>query len=310
LIKQYPGSEKNTRKKFLGFKLKKEKFVRAVNERKITSENAIEPILSSGESELIEDFRVHETLDQLNMKLQQVLKKLERHNTGDEQISRIYLNFDKIIIDSQPSLIEQSLIEIQEDLVKAQSFIEENPKLSTLLQRGLLISKQKYSKIDLTNLDNQSLNQISQQNLKSLEGKTPLEVLYAQTEQLNKVKFQEDEHPRYIKNQYHVDLQVLTDIRSDVDISDEDDRIYQASSVSNAKPLRFERSSGYKSNTEAGKLHNQKMKFYSAAVNIRLDLPPGHPGREFDIGRMYNESLEKNVAENEWNSFLKSKFQI
>ena len=297
LIKQYPGSEKNTRKKFFGFKLKKEKFVRAVNERTVSSDD-LQISTESNPNLLIEeeDLHIHESLDKINLKLQDIRKKLD---DSPQDLSKIKLNLDKIIVEDQnTSLIGQAIVEIEEALE------EDSTTLSVLLlKRSLILSKQKYSKIDLATLDNRSLAAaISQAQFEP----PPFDT------QINKVRFlgEDNHHARYIKHQYKVELEVLAEIRSDVDISDEDDGSYQGSSVSNTKPLRFDRSSGYKAKSEAGKTHNQKMKFYSEAVNIRLDLPPGHPGRELDIGQIYNECLEKGVAETEWKNFLNSKFQI
>ena len=66
------------------------------------------------------------------------------------------------------------------------------------------------------------------------------------------------------------------------------------------------RGSGGKSSTSENE--KNKIKFYSAAVNIKLGLPPNHPGKDVLISDLYEKYKTSSNPNEDWNVFLKREF--
>lgn len=89
------------------------------------------------------------------------------------------------------------------------------------------------------------------------------------------------------------------------------------SSVTSAAPFHFD---GHQKNSssnrggagKAGAAENEKtkIKFYSAAVNIKLGLPPQHPGKDILISDLYEKFKTMNIPNEDWNNFLKKEFGL
>ena len=68
---------------------------------------------------------------------------------------------------------------------------------------------------------------------------------------------------------YKWQCDVLSDIDSTLDCSDDENVQNKSSSVKSAKPLLFDRTIGYKTSAGSSRTESQKIKFYSIAVNMK-----------------------------------------
>lgn len=96
---------------------------------------------------------------------------------------------------------------------------------------------------------------------------------------------------------------LLNEIESDTNFSDDEDGQSTVSSIKSVRPLQVGKTGSKRTSAEGG----NKMKFYSIAVNYRIDLPQEHPGKNISIADLYNEAMEQNMPENNWNGFLKGR---
>ncbi|KRX11231.1 hypothetical protein PPERSA_07756 [Pseudocohnilembus persalinus] len=80
---------------------------------------------------------------------------------------------------------------------------------------------------------------------------------------------------------------------------------YKQTSVNSLQKL----STSYGSITSyQGKIdNNNKKRFYSEAIAIKMQLDQDHPGREVLVSDLYAEVLEKGITQNYWKSFIKKR---
>ena len=98
---------------------------------------------------------------------------------------------------------------------------------------------------------------------------------------------------------------MLSDIDSTLDCSDDENVQNKSSSVKSVRPLLFDRTIGYKTAAGSSRTESQKIKFYSVAVNMKINLPPEHPAKEVRISDLYDDCMNSNIPESEWNNYLR-----
>ncbi len=182
-----------------------------------------------------------------------------------------------------------------------------------LLSRFVLLSKEKLSEIELAQFDDIELVQLHSQiqtyERETLKQKAELELWKYQADMMHEIKVHDQKNLKYVKAQYKKDIEVLSQIQSDIDYSDNESSC-AGTSVTSAAPFQFENNLANKSSTENAENEKNKIKFYSIAVNIKLTLPTNHPGKDVLISDLFEKSREQKVIQAEWENFLKKEFGI
>jgi len=342
-IKHYHSNREIFNRTIFGFQVKKDKFIRGIDQRKI--EKDILEIICINCQEFIKVTDVDEhskvcyqtvqkpadnqselthfnhTVQELNQKIHSIVlklqKKLEILTVPDlikNSVQEILIKTQQIINeDSNLELIDSLITDIQMkiNLIEQQPSSSQNISILIFLHRIALLSKEKYSELELVRYDDVELIQLQQQiqayERETMKQKAELELWKYQAEMMHEIKINDDKNLKYVKAQYRKDLEILSQIQSDIDYSDGEESC-AGTSVTSAMPFNFESTLAYKSAAENAENEKMKIKFYSTAVNLKLTLPPNHPGKDILISDLYEKLKNEKVPPEEWNNFLKKEF--
>jgi len=163
---------------------------------------------------------------------------------------------------------------------------------------------------------------LKQYEKEAVKQKAELEIWKYQADILDEVKKSDKKNMKYVKNALLKDIEVLSHIESDVDMSD-NESIYTgggesdytvSSGVSSVNDLKLSTiSTNSKATTvtlDPIKREANKRQFYAEAVNFKLNLPPNHAGRDILISDLYEDCCKAGVKLEDWGTFIRSRFQL
>ena len=326
-----------------GFNVKKERFIQGVDERKITLDNmevicinCQEFIKASevdrhsrmcdkiGHNEKLDlDDDIQQNIFDLNKKLlgikEKILFKLESLPNSRffaDKIKLVIISVDQIINEnSNEDKLDYYIKEIEKifDEISKTKLSEEGLVLLIYINRVLVIAKEKCSEIQYSVLKDKELielqNKIKSYETETVKQKAELEIWKHQAKMMNHIKLNDDKNLRYVKAEFKKDNEILSQIQSDIEYSDKEssyDGTNGTSVTSGVLPLQTDLL-GTRTASEAARAENNKVKFYSTAVNIKLMLPANHSGKDVLISDLYEECLTQKLPENEWENFIKKK---
>jgi len=227
-----------------------------------------------------------------------------------------FLNRARKVI--EPNLDSQLLEGLIDELQAQANFLEHvllakgYVSLLIMINRLVLLAKEKCSEIEMAGLDDFELIKLQAElqayERETVQQKAELEIWKYQAEMMHEVNLDE-KNIKYMKAQYTKDLEQLSDIESNIDYSNDDSSV-TGSSITSAAPLNFEGAYPVKSSSENAEAEKLKVKFYSTAVNLKLGLPPAHPGKDIAISDLYEKAKTQKLLEGDWVSFLKKEFGI
>jgi len=329
IIKHYQGSKIHTKKKFFGYKVKNEKFRRALNERKLEDLNNYcenekhnledliinNMITSNREENLFEkDWNkfleeIDKNLETLHLFIQHELKLLKCVKLSQEKREEYAELIDKVIGEFDEKSISAFFIHSKTDTWNYILDSSENDLLFFLLMERmkLLIIQKLYFRRNISDDPQLSklFDKISQNNLIFLRPENGSFVFKGKSiNDINSKNLQDLNSKFKLSTQSY---ELLSDIESETEYSDKEE-FNQSSSVKSLRPFVVEKKRVIKSTSERSHKDDQKKKFYSTAINIKLNLPPGHQGKKLHITNLFQECLDNNKTEEEWNKYLQNKF--
>ena len=265
----------------------------------------------------------HATIEECNQKIEKIVMKFTEFCQIDEQKSLMRPEFyeicKRLLIEAADIISENANCEavwkkMQEfdkrfDLLSKMAKKEEVGVLF-YFQRMFVAIQNKIDSLEAHQRENTSIAQLEEQlkayELEATKKKAELELWQCQSEMLQTIQRNDAKNIKYIRNEVKKNLEVLSQIHSDVSSSfgqsDESSRTTEGetaslSKLSPARSLQFDRES-------------KRRYFYTEAVNIKLTLPPNHPGRDYLISELYEECIASNIPRDGYVSFIKEKYGI
>ncbi len=322
-----------------GFNVKQEKFIEGKGERKIQTDN-MEIICincqefikiskvdkhsqtcdkSRQQPEEDQNRSIHHNISELNVKLFGIKDRIKHKSTSlgskgaciVEILNQITKLVDKIIDENDSDIKLLGLIrqvEINLDQLSSHHLVEQDLGLLIYVNRILVLSQEKFNELeeseeDLTTLE----DQIRAVQRETLRQKAELEVWQHQAKMMNQIKQSDDKNMKYVKKQYKKDNEVLSQIHSDIEASEKESSHGGTTETSGSGAISQVNFVAFKTAKENAQSENNKVKFYSLAVNIKLTLPSTHKGKDVLISDLYDVCLAEKVPEKEWDTFIRNK---
>jgi hypothetical protein len=243
-------------------------------------------------------------------------KKLPINDTSVATLN-YFLNRSRKLLENSIDchFIENLVLELQElaNHLEGQLIAKGYVSFIILINRVILLGKEKCSELELAEFNDVELQRLQAEiqayERETLKQKAELELWKYQSEMMHEIKLSDEKNLKYVRAQYKNDLEVLSDIESGIDYSDDESSI-TGSSVTSAAPLNFENNYHNRSSSENAESERLKVKFYSTAVNLKLGLQQNHPGKDVLISDLYEKAKTQKVSEFEWTNFLKKEFGI
>jgi len=322
-----------------GFNVKQEKFIEGRDERKVRTDNM--EIICINCQEFIKISKVdkhsqtcdkspqqpdedqnrsiHYNISQLNVKLFGIKDRIKHKSSSlgskgpsvVESLNQIAKLVDKIIdendsADSLIALIRQ--VEVNLDHLSNNNLVDQDLGLLIYINRILVLAQEKYNELedseeDLTTLE----DQIRAYQRETIRQKAELEVWQHQAQVMEQIKQSDDKNMKYVKRHYKKDNEVLSQIQSDIEVSEKESSHGGTTETSGSGAISQGNFVAFKTPKENAQSENNKVKFYSLAVNIKLTLPSTHKGKDVLISDLYDVCLAEKVPEKEWDTFIRSK---
>jgi len=338
-VVHYNGTKDLFAHKLFGFQVKKEKFIEGKDERKIKIDNIEIICLNCQEfikinkvdkhsqtcdksAQMLEDDAnksIGHNLSELNVKLfgikDRIKQKISSLSSKGPSITEILNQIIKIvdrIIDENESIenIENHIQQVENTLeeISKSNLLDQDLGLLIYINRILVLAQEKYNELIESEEDLELLeNKIREIERGTVKQKAELEVWQHQAQVMTQIKQSDDRNLKYVKKQYKKDNEVISQIHSDIEIEDKESShggttVTSGSGVSSQINLV-----AFKTAKENAKSENNKVKFYSLAVNLKLTLPSSHKGKDVLISDLYDECLTEKVPEAGWDNFIRNK---
>lgn len=123
------------------------------------------------------------------------------------------LGFDALQENDDSSLLDE-FIQQMNDRIEMIDFPKEFLSLLVLLNRIVLLAKEKCSDIEFAKFDDEELHTLQQQiqeyERETIKQKAELEIWKYQADMMHKIKLQDDKNIKYVKTQYRKDMELLS----------------------------------------------------------------------------------------------------
>ncbi|CAD8185486.1 unnamed protein product [Paramecium octaurelia] len=268
----------------------------------------------------------HTLILNLNQKLEQLKqniiiqsKQLEDELVNNEEIINC---ITKIIQCSQNyKKLKQYNELLAQQYQKYQSNFDQKRFIMILtLQRVLAVSQEKQLKLQFVEesqnnqLEDESFlqNELSRLNKQVEIEKANLEQAKFEQELFKKIQKEDLENMKYLRAQYleqNVDNEVLSQINSEWDVRNPETKTNRVTNsiVSDIQYQRdFDGLAIRKEGSSPTIIQNedQKKAFYQLAVQIKLNLPHNHPGKNLLLQDAYEKAVSLKVSRNGWEKFI------
>lgn len=137
----------------------------------------------------------------------------------------------------------------------------------------------------------------------TLKKKAELEFWQYQSQMLKDIQKLDAKNMKYLRDDLKRNVEVLSQIGSEIESSVDESDDDSVGTTESETPI-------FSVITRSDQLDREALRryFYTEAVNIKISLPPNHPGQNYLISDLYDQCMRQNIPKEEYGTFLKRQY--